>query len=66
MKKTAQLGRLVTDINLDKKKPLGVIIDGYDFDNSDHQYESVFKIKRIEDDRTMVLFLRQSDSFLIV
>mgnify|MGYP001312836096 CR=1 FL=1 len=66
MKKTAQLGRLVTDINLDKSRPLGVIIDGYDFDNSEHQYESVFKIKRIEDDRTMMLFLRQDDSFLIV
>ena len=66
MKKTAQLGRLVTDINLDKNRPLGVIIDGYDFDNSNHQYESVFKIKRIEDDRTMILFLRQDDSFLIV
>ena len=67
MKKTVHLGRLVTDINLDNPKaPLGVIIDGYDFDNSEHQYESVFKIKRIEDDRTMMLFLRQDDSFLIV
>ena len=66
MKKTAQLGRLVTDINLDNNRPLGVIIDGYDFDNSNHQYESVFKIKRVEDDRTMIVFLRQDDSFLIV
>ena len=65
MKKTAHVGRLITDINLDKNMPLGVIIDGYDFDNSDHQYESVFKIKRV-DGLTMMMFLRQSDSFLIV
>lgn len=65
MKKTTHLGRLITE-NDDQNKPLGVIIDGYDFDNSDHQYESVFKIKRIEDDRTMMMFLRQSDCFLIV
>ena len=64
MKKTAHLGRLITE-NDDQNKPLGVIIDGYDFDNSDHQYESVFKIKRV-DGHTMMMFLRQSDSFLIV
>ena len=64
MKKTTHLGRLITE-NDDQNKPLGVIIDGYDFDNSDHQYESVFKVKRI-DGHTMMMFLRQSDSFLIV
>ena len=64
MKKTEHLGRLITE-NDDQNKPLGVIIDGYDFDNSDHQYESVFKIKRV-DGQTMMMFLRQDDSFLIV
>lgn len=64
MKKTEHLGRLITD-NDNQDKPLGVIVDGYDFDNNDHQYESVFKIKRI-DGLTMMLFMRQSDSFLIV
>ena len=64
MKKTEHLGRLITE-NDDQNKPLGIIIDGYDFDNSDHQYESVFKIKRV-DGQTMMMFLRQSDSFLIV
>ena len=64
MKKTEHLGRLITE-NDDQNKPLGIIIDGYDFDNSDHQYESVFKIKRV-DGQTMMMFLRQNDSFLIV
>ncbi len=64
MKKTSQVGRLITD-SANDNKPLGVIIDGYDFDNSDHQYESVFKIKRV-DGQTMMMFLRQDDSFLIV